>query len=53
MKIFKLYYHKKKIKNICFVLNIDSVEKNINVQRALFFSILKEPGLKNKIFNRH
>ena len=30
------------------VLNNNFVKKNINIQQTLFFSFLKNPGLKNK-----
>ena len=31
-----------------FILNNNSVEKNINIQQGVFFSFLKNQGLKNK-----
>ena len=31
-----------------FILNNNSVEKNINIKKALFFFFVKKPGLKSK-----
>ena len=66
MKMLKSYYQKKnllrtsrlvKASKSCYVikrfaLNNISVDKNINLKQALFFSLLKKRSLKsNKIVN--
>ena len=47
MKMFKSYYYKNILKHLVWFEHQNSFEKNINIQQALFFCFLKEPGLKN------
>ena len=56
--MFKSYYHNKILRNICFAFSIKimlslisnnkSMKKKINIQQALFVSLLKKASLKIK-----